>query len=134
MRVLARGIHPAVPTDSGLAPAIENLVDHASTTVDLSVTEERCSETCEATAYFVVSEALANVSRHARTTSAAIEIRREADDLVVSVSDGGVGGADPAHGSGLRGLSDRVVAVGGTLAIESLLGRGTQLIARIPCG
>lgn len=99
----------------------------------MTVTDERCSDVCEATAYFVVSEALANISRHAEARHATIGIARAGADLRVEVTDDGVGGADLAAGSGLRGLADRVAALGGALTIESPPGAGTRLLARIPC-
>jgi signal transduction histidine kinase len=87
----------------------------------------------EAGAYYVVAEALANVAKHAEASSAAVSLATQNGSLVLSVRDDGVGGADPARGSGLRGLADRVHALGGTLAVESPPGAGTTLRAEIPC-
>src|SRR4029079_1309954 len=113
LRGLARGIHPTVVTELRLGAALDYLADLAPLHVAVSVADGRCSEVSEATAYFVVSEALANVARHAGATRASIAISRPADELVVEITDDGVGGASLARGSGLRGLSDRVAAVGG---------------------
>ena len=133
LRQLARGIHPTVLTELGLAAAVENLADRSTIPVEVDATDQRCSAMCEATAYFVVSEALANVSKHAGATRAVVGIERAGEDLRVRVSDDGAGGADLAAGSGLRGLSDRVAAIGGRLRVESPPGAGTIVIAEIPC-
>ncbi len=133
LRELARGIHPAILTDRGLAPAIGSLADRSTVPVQAEVAvEERLPAPVEAAAYFLVAEALTNVARYAEATSARVEVRREDDDLVVLVADDGVGGVDPAAGGGLRGLEDRVATVGGTLDIDSPIGGGTRLRARIP--
>ncbi len=132
LRELARGLHPTVLIDEGLAPAVENLADRAMIPVEVTVTPERCSESCEAAAYFVVSEALANIARHARARQARISIWVIDGDLVVEVVDDGVGGAS-TEGSGLRGLADRVAAVGGVLTVDSPSGGGTRLSALMPC-
>jgi signal transduction histidine kinase len=87
----------------------------------------------EATAYFVVSEALANVAKHAPAATAQVTVRQQAGRIIVEISDDGPGGAQPDGGSGLRGLADRVASLGGTLQIDSAAGRGTQLRAAIPC-
>jgi signal transduction histidine kinase len=132
LRELARGLHPTVLIDEGLAPAVENLADRAMIPVEVTVSPERCSESCEAAAYFVVSEALANIARHAHARQARISIRQIGGDLVVEVADDGVGGAS-IEGSGLRGLADRVAAVGGVLTVDSPPGGGTRLSALMPC-
>jgi signal transduction histidine kinase len=95
--------------------------------------EERLPAAVEATAYFVVAEALTNVSKYAQATSTAIAVARRNGSLFVDVIDDGVGGATPGAGSGLLGLEDRVAALGGTLAVESPAGAGTHLHAEIPC-
>ncbi|HEX6868413.1 MAG TPA: histidine kinase, partial [Candidatus Limnocylindrales bacterium] len=134
LRGLARGIHPTVLTELGLGAAVENLADRCPIPVEVSVAEGRCSEVAEATAYFVVSEALANIARHSHARHATISVSRSADHLVVEIGDDGAGGASLDGGSGLRGLADRVAAVGGELAVDSPAGAGTRVSARIPCG
>jgi signal transduction histidine kinase len=134
LRELARGIHPAVLTDHGLGPAIAALADRVPIDVDSQLsTDERMPAPVEAAAYFVVAEALTNVVKYAEASRAIVDIRRRNDDLWVTVSDDGVGGASIGAGSGLRGLQDRVAAVGGTLTVASAPGRGTRLTARLPC-
>jgi signal transduction histidine kinase len=137
LRELARGIHPAVLTDRGLEPALHALVARAPVPVTLEVeveveAEERLPGPVESAAYFVVSEALANVAKYAQATTASVAVRRLNSRLTVEVADDGVGGADAAGGSGLRGLADRVAALDGTLSLESPEGRGTRLHADIP--
>jgi signal transduction histidine kinase len=134
LRELARGIHPAVLTDRGLSAAVDALAGRAQLPVEVQgVPEERLAPAVEATAYFVVAEALTNVTRYAHATHAEIEIARENGSLVVEVRDDGIGGADPAHGSGLRGLADRVAAVDGRLLVSDGAGAGTVVRAEIPC-
>jgi len=134
LRELARGIHPAVLTERGLEPALESLVARTPVPVELQTAEPvRLPCAVESAAYFVVSEALANVAKYAHATRATVAVRRERDGVIVEVTDDGVGGADATHGSGLRGLADRVAALDGTLAVESPPGSGTRLEARIPC-
>ena len=134
LRELARGIHPAVLTERGLEPALQALAARAPVPVELSAGgNERLPENVESATYFVVSEALANVAKYARATHATVAVRRVNGSVVVDVCDDGVGGADAAHGSGLRGLADRVAALDGTLAVESPQGQGTRLHAEIPC-
>ncbi len=134
LRELARGIHPAILTDRGLAPAIGALADRGTIPIETDVrVDRRLEPAVEAAAYFLVAEALTNVSRYAHATSARVELAREGDDIVVLVADDGVGGVDLEAGSGLRGLQDRLAAVGGTLSIDSPPGAGTRLRARIPC-
>jgi signal transduction histidine kinase len=101
---------------------------------EVDATEERFPELCEATAYFVVSEALANVAKHARASHASIAIRHDGDVLRVEVGDDGEGGASLDEGGGLHGLVDRVAAVGGTLTVDSPPAGGTRIVAEIPCG
>ncbi len=134
LRELARGIHPAILTDRGLAPAINSLAERATLPVDVSVAlpEERLPAPVEAAAYFLVAEALTNVARYAEASSARVDVAFKDEALVVRVADDGVGGVDPSVGGGLRGLDDRVAAVGGTLAIDSPVGGGTRLEARMP--
>jgi len=134
LRELARGIHPAVLTETGLPGAIQALVERSPVATTVSaVPAGRYPAPIEATAYFVVSEALANVAKHAPTATAQVAIRQPAGQMVVEITDDGPGGARPGAGSGLRGLADRVASVGGTLHIESAMGGGTRLRAEIPC-
>ncbi|MEW6473560.1 MAG: MASE1 domain-containing protein [Actinomycetota bacterium] len=133
LRALARGIHPAVLTQRGLTAALHSLAETAAIPVEVHGAVPRCSPLVEATAYFVASEALANVTKHARATSVRVTCRAADAGLVLEVTDNGVGGADRAAGGGLTGLVDRVTAVGGTLTIESPAGRGTVLRMELPC-
>ena len=134
LRELARGIHPAVLTQAGLAGAVQSLAERSPVPATITeVPQRRFPAAVEATAYFVVSEALANVAKHAQASTVRITIRTLADSLVVTVTDDGRGGAVPDGGSGLRGLSDRVAAAGGRLHIDSPPGAGTRLGASIPC-
>jgi signal transduction histidine kinase len=132
LRELARGIHPPVLTDRGLIPALEALASRSPLPVEIE-TRERCraSEAVEAAAYFVVSEALTNVARHAQAERATVRVGRVDSRLEVEVQDDGRGGADLAAGSGLRGLADRVGALGGTLAVSSD-GGGTTVRVSLP--
>ena len=133
LRELARGIHPAVLTDRGLEPALNALVARAPVPVTLEVDDaDRLPGPVESAAYFVVSEALANVAKYARATHATVAVRRVNGRVTVEVADDGVGGADATGGSGLRGLADRVAALDGTLSLDSPAGRGTRLQADIP--
>ena len=134
LRELAHGIHPAILTEEGLGPALESLVERAIIPVTLkTVPTDRLPSQVEAAAYFVVSEALANVAKYARASGATISADAIDGRLVVEVSDDGIGGADPIQGSGLRGLADRVAALDGSLRIDSPGGRGTIVHAEIPC-
>jgi signal transduction histidine kinase len=133
LRELARGIHPAILTRSGLEPAIAALAERAPIPVRVEMAVDgRLTPAVEAAAYFVVAEALTNVARYAQAPEARVELRYEGDDIVVLVADDGVGGADLNAGSGLRGLKDRLAVVDGVLVIDSPPGAGTRLEARIP--
>jgi signal transduction histidine kinase len=133
LRELARGIHPAVLTDRGLEPALHALVSRVPVPVTLEACDaERLPGAVECAAYFVVSEALTNVAKYANATQATVAVRRENGHVTVEVTDDGIGGADTAGGSGLRGLSDRVAALDGRLRLDSPEGRGTRLRAEIP--
>jgi signal transduction histidine kinase len=132
LRELARGIHPAVLTDRGLEPALNALVARVPVPVTLEAETPRLPGPVESAAYFVVSEALTNVAKYADATQATVAVRRENGHVSVEVSDDGVGGADAAQGSGLRGLADRIAALDGTLRLESPAGLGTRLRAEIP--
>ena len=133
LRELARGIHPAVLSDHGLAPAIHVLVERVPIAVECELTiEERLPAPVEAAAYFVVAEGLTNVIKYANATTAKVSVRRRRGEVEVEVSDNGVGGAQLDVGTGLRGLSDRLAALEGELALKSPLGEGTRLSAWIP--
>ena len=131
LRELARGIHPAVLTDRGLAAALEVLTDRSPIPVDVRVPDERLPGPVEAAAYYIVAESLTNVAKYAQASEATVCVRRHDGRVLVEVSDDGVGGADVGKGSGLRGLADRVAALGGTLVLESVQGEGTRIRAEI---
>jgi signal transduction histidine kinase len=134
LRALARGIHPAVLTQRGLAAALRALADRAPGPVEIEgVPPERLPPAIETAVYFVVAEALTNVAKYADARSATVTLTRAAGELAVEVADDGVGGADAASGTGLRGVTDRVGALGGRLELESPSGGGTRVRARIPC-
>ena len=134
LRELARGIHPAALTERGLGPALASLADRAPVPVRLEgPPSERLPTRVEAVAYYVVSEALANVARYADASSVSVRVGRENGRAIVEVVDDGVGGADPELGTGLHGLADRVEALDGDFRIESLPGEGTTIRAEIPC-
>ena len=133
LRELARGIHPAVLTDRGLEPAVASLTARSPVPVTLTVElGERLPEPVEAAAYYVVAEALTNAARHARASCARVHVRDLGGLARVEVADDGVGGATVDGGSGLRGLADRVEALGGRLRVESAAGAGTTVLAEIP--
>src|SRR4051812_1832075 len=134
LRELARGIHPAVLTDRGLAPAIEALAERAPLPVSLaSMPDQRLPAPVEAAAYFVVAESLTNVAKYARAQHAVVSVEQDDGFAVVEVRDDGVGGADPGDGTGLRGLADRLAALDGRLEIHSPPGQGTLVRAKVPC-
>jgi signal transduction histidine kinase len=133
LRELARGIHPAVLSDHGLATAIHVLVERSTVPVECDLAfEGRLPPPIEAAAYFVVAEGLTNVAKYANATRARVSLHKRTGRLDVIVADDGVGGAHIDAGSGLRGLSDRLAALEGELSVESPMGEGTTLIARIP--
>ncbi len=131
LRELAHGVHPAILTQAGLRAAVESLGDRAVIPVTVDIEPRRHSPEVESTAYFVISEALANASKHAEASEADVRVVMEGDQLVVTVRDDGRGGADP-EGSGLRGLADRVGALGGEFEVVSGPGAGTAVTARLP--
>jgi signal transduction histidine kinase len=132
-RELARGIHPAVITERGLAVALDDLVSRASIPVEAKIDlDGRLPEVVELAAYYFVSESLTNAAKHARASSATVAVMKNASVLVVEVVDDGVGGASVDGGSGLRGLHDRVEALGGRAQIWSPAGGGTRIRAEIP--
>jgi PAS domain S-box-containing protein len=133
LRELARGIHPAVLTEHGLEPAVESLAARAPLPVEVSIDlTERLPQQVEAAAYYVVSEALTNVAKYADASVVSVEVARSNGSAMIQVRDDGVGGAAAEGGSGLRGLADRVEALGGRLELESPVGAGTTLRAEIP--
>jgi signal transduction histidine kinase len=133
LRETALGIHPAILAEGGLGPALKTLAHRSPIPVELDVQDDgRSPEPVEVAAYYVVSEALTNAAKHSCASKVQIDV--EADDraLRVAVRDDGVGGADPALGSGLLGLKDRAEAIGGTIRLESRQGVGTTLTAELP--
>jgi signal transduction histidine kinase len=134
LRDLARGIHPTILSEQGLAAAVRSLGDRAPVPVRVDASEDRYPAPVEAAVYFVVAEALANTAKHADARSAAVTLARHNGTLVVDITDDGCGGAAVRAGGGLEGLEDRVAAVGGTLAIASAPGTGTILHVEVPCG
>jgi signal transduction histidine kinase len=134
LRELARGIHPAILTDRGLAAALQALADRTPLPVAVdAVPEERLPPPVEAAAYFVVAESLTNVARYAQASHASVRVARDDGYVAVEVQDDGVGGADLARGTGLRGLADRLAALDGRLRVHSPPGWGTLVRADIPC-
>jgi signal transduction histidine kinase len=133
LRELARGLHPALLTDRGLRAAVDALAARSPLPVELeALPDERLPGPVEAAAYYLIAEALTNVAKYAQATAVRVRVAAGEDEVLVEVSDDGVGGADPEAGSGLRGLADRVEALGGSLAIVSAAGAGTTLRAVIP--
>jgi PAS domain S-box-containing protein len=133
LRELARGLHPAILTDRGLRAAVEVLAARAPIPVEIAeIPDERLPEPVEAAAYYLIAEALTNVTKYADASTARARVAAADGNVVVEVSDDGVGGADPAAGSGLRGLADRVAALGGSLEVISPPGAGTAVRAEIP--
>jgi signal transduction histidine kinase len=134
LRMFAQGIHPAALSEGGLMPALTLLADHSSIPVEVRGTIERVPESVEAALFFVCAEALTNVAKHARASHASIELREEGGCARATIEDDGVGGASAGRGSGLRGLADRVEALGGQLRVESRRYGGTRVVAEIPVG
>ena len=133
LRDLAHGLHPALLTARGLPAALASLAARATPSVELDVVlPRRPAEAIEVAAYYVVSEALANIAKYACAARARVTVAEEDDELLVEVWDDGIGGADPASGSGLQGLADRVGALDGRLVVTSVDGAGTLVQARIP--
>ena len=132
LRELARGIHPAVLTDRGLGAAVEALATRSPVPVDVQTTDKPLPRAVEAAAYYVIAESLANVSKYADASGVTVRVSHDNGCARIEVADDGVGGADAAGGSGLRGLADRVAALEGTLTVESPPGGGTRVSAEIP--
>jgi PAS domain S-box-containing protein len=135
LRELARGIHPAMLTERGLGPALAALARRSPIPARVEIhADGRHPAAVEATAYFVVSEALANAAKHSGASAVEVAVLRYDGTLVVAVTDDGAGGARPGKGSGLSGLIDRVAALDGSLIVRSPSGGGTRIEAVIPCG
>jgi signal transduction histidine kinase len=132
LREFAHGIHPAVLSEGGLKPALALLAERSPIPVKIKGHVERLSESAEVTLYFVCSEALTNVAKHAHASQASIELQNGSGRVSVLIADDGVGGASMSRGSGLRGLTDRLQALGGRLTIESPQGVGTRVVAELP--
>jgi len=133
LRELSRGIHPAILSEGGLLPALRALARRSAVPVELNLSvDQRLADHVEVGAYYVVSEALTNAAKHAQATTVEVTARVEGGKLRLTIDDDGVGGADPARGSGLTGLADRIAALGGTIAIASPPGRGTSLRVELP--
>jgi signal transduction histidine kinase len=132
LRELARGIHPRVLTEHGLGPALAALAERSPVPATVAAPGDRLPAAVEAAAYFVCSEALANVAKYAQASRVRCELLVAGGRLTLTVTDDGVGGADPDRGSGLRGLADRVDALGGRLTVSSPAGEGTTVTADLP--
>jgi signal transduction histidine kinase len=131
LRELATGMHPAILTNSGLRAAIEALAERSRVPINVRAASKRFAPHIEAGAYFLIAEAITNTSKHARASRVDVVIVARGTVLEIEVHDDGVGGAD-RHGSGVRGLEDRVEALGGTFRMESPQGRGTAIYATLP--
>jgi signal transduction histidine kinase len=133
LQEISRGIHPAILSKGGLGAALKTLARHSAVPVELEVEGgPRLPESVEVAAYYVVSEALTNVAKHAHASVVHVAVRADRSTVELTICDDGVGGADPARGSGLVGLRDRVETVGGTIEIASRRGEGTSVLVRLP--
>jgi signal transduction histidine kinase len=133
LREISHGIHPAILSEDGLCPALYTLARRAAIPVELDIrTETRWADPIEVAAYYVVSEALTNATKHARASCAHVTVEERAALLHLSIRDDGIGGADPARGSGLIGLRDRVQALGRSIEINSRSGEGTAIVVELP--
>ena len=135
LREISRGIHPAVLSEAGLGPALRALARRSAVPVVLDLNLcSRLAEHVEVAGYYIASEALTNVAKHAQAS--VVDVRAEGGDgaLILSIRDDGIGGADPSRGSGIIGLKDRVEALGGTMSVLSPAGRGTTLDVQLPAG
>ena len=133
LQEISRGIHPAILSKGGLGPALRALAHRSAIPVNLDLTTDvRPAERIEVAAYFVVSEALANAAKYSQASRIDVSLARRDGDLVLSVRDNGVGGADAAGGSGIVGLNDRVEALGGSLRVDSRPDKGTKITAELP--
>jgi signal transduction histidine kinase len=133
LQEISRGIHPAILAQGGLAPALKALARRSAVPVELEVRAETwLPEQVEVAAYYVVSEALTNTAKHARASALQVAVEARDGGLKLLISDDGCGGADPARGSGLIGLTDRIDALGGTIEMASYVGKGTTLLVNLP--
>jgi signal transduction histidine kinase len=133
LREIAHGIHPTILAECGLKSALKQLARRSAIPAELDVRADgRLAEAVEVAAYYVVSEALTNAAKHSEASAVSIAVAAGARVLSVAVRDDGVGGADPAHGSGLQGLKDRAEAIGGTMALQSPRNGGTSLHVELP--
>jgi signal transduction histidine kinase len=132
LREMARGVRPAC-LDDGLAAALRDLASRSPLRTDVDATTERFAESIEAAAYFVASEALTNCVKHARASRVTVSAVRDNGSLVLRIADDGVGGAVAGERSGLAGISDRVAALGGSVSVSSPAGKGTAVVAELPC-
>jgi signal transduction histidine kinase len=133
LRELARGLHPAVLTDRGLAPALQSLASRAPFPVEITgIPELRLPEAVEAAVYYVVAESLTNAAKYADASEARVELSRKDATVVVEIRDNGRGGASLSGGSGIRGLADRIEALGGQFAVNSPAGAGTVIRGALP--
>jgi signal transduction histidine kinase len=128
---IARGLHPR-ELDAGLVPALAALADRCPVPVRVTVDPVGLAAEVEAAVYYVCAEALTNIAKHADASTVSIDVGTRSDRLVATVTDDGIGGADPEVGTGLAGLADRVVALGGHLTVRSTVGGGTRIMAQIP--
>jgi signal transduction histidine kinase len=133
LRELAHGLHPTILTDAGLRRALEKLGERAPFPVEVSALDDRLNPDVELAAYFITAEAIANAVKHAEASSMTVGVSLDGHDLVLVVADDGRGGADPTS-SGLLGLADRAAALKGAVTIDSPIGGGTRIVARIPSG
>jgi len=134
VREISHGIHPAILSERGLEPALKALARQSAVPVELDLRAGRLSGPVEVAAYYAVSEALANAAKHARASVVQVELDARDEIVRLAIRDDGIGGADPAQGSGLVGLSDRIEALGGKLEVTSPAGGGTSLLIEIPAG
>jgi signal transduction histidine kinase len=133
LREIARGVHPAILSRGGLAPAIKSLARRSAVPVELELgAAERLPEPVEVAAYYMVSEALTNATKHAQASVVHVALEVRDRTLHVAIRDDGVGGADATRGSGILGLTDRVEAIGGTIAVTSRQGEGTSVVLDLP--
>jgi signal transduction histidine kinase len=133
LQEVSRGIHPAILSERGLGPALRTLARRSAVPVDLEVTADaRYPEPVEVAAYYVASEALANAMKHAQASRIEISLTTRQGSLLLTARDDGIGGADPARGSGLAGLTDRVEALGGSIRLGSVAGAGTHITVDLP--
>jgi signal transduction histidine kinase len=133
LQEISRGIHPAIVSKGGLAPALEGLAGRSPIPVNLELeADARLPEPIEVAAYYVASEALANAAKHAQASQIEVSLASRNGSLILSIRDDGVGGADPGRGSGLVGLQDRVEALGGTIKVDSSAGQGTCVVVTLP--